>query len=154
SATTRASSGFVIVASPNVGSAELSGVAAVSANDVWAVGSADDQNLTEHWTGGAWHNVAIAHPGTSSHLNAVSAGGGQVWAVGSSSVSAEVYRWTGSAWAAVAGLPTGSDSQDIQFLDAVRAFSATNVWVGGEDVGGSHELWRWNGSSWKQITAL
>jgi len=33
-------------------------------------------------------------------------------------------------------------------------FSATNAWVGGEDVGQSHELWHWNGASWTQITAL
>jgi len=152
---TSVSSGFVIVASPNVGAqAELQGVTAVSAGDVWAVGQAAGENLIEHWTGSAWHKVAAPHPGTESLLNAVSAGGGEVWAVGESSLSSEVFRWTGSSWVAVGGLPSGSDSLDVQSLDAVRVFSATNAWVGGEDVGGSHELWRWNGSSWSHITAV
>lgn len=152
---TAATSGFVIVASPNVGAqAELEGVAAVSAGNVWAVGQAADRNLTEHWTGSAWHKVAVPHPGSFSRLHAVSAGGGAVWAVGESSVSSEVYRWTGSSWVAVGGLPSGSDSLDVQSLDAVRVFSSTNVWVGGEDVGGSHELWHWNGATWTHITAL
>jgi hypothetical protein len=152
---TAASSGFVVVASPNVGAeAELSSVAAVSPSDVWAVGAAAGRNLVEHWTGSAWNKVAVPHPGTYSGLNSVSVGGGQVWAVGASSVSPEVYRWTGNSFASVGGLPYGGDAPDILFLSAVRVFSATNAWVGGEDVGGSHELWHWNGASWTQITAL
>ena len=50
-----------VVPSPNVGPVlTLShGVAAVSANDVWAVGSYDvtDKALVEHWDGTAWSVV-------------------------------------------------------------------------------------------------
>jgi hypothetical protein len=48
----------------NVG---LSGVAAVSANDIWAVGSfpviGGEQTLTEHWDGTSWSIIASPNPG-------------------------------------------------------------------------------------------
>src|SRR5262245_58405360 len=52
---------WTVVASPNAspGNNQLNGAATISANDVWAVGSAEnslgnDQLLAEHWDGTAW----------------------------------------------------------------------------------------------------
>src|SRR5437868_2907408 len=51
-------SAWSVVSSPNRGpdNNNLTGVAALSANDVWAVGS-DGKTLVEHWNGSAWSIV-------------------------------------------------------------------------------------------------
>lgn len=87
-----------IVASPSPASNDtLSGVAARSATDVWAVGTRQDRSgaipidrtLTEHWNGSAWSVVASPNVGGNDNLlNGVSAATGDVWAVGSSNVFA------------------------------------------------------------------
>ena len=87
-----------MVASPTPASNDtLSGVAARSAGDVWAVGTRQDRSgaipidrtLTEHWNGSAWSVVASPNVGGNDNLlNGVSATTGDVWAVGSSEVTA------------------------------------------------------------------
>src|SRR5207245_6465223 len=71
-----------IVTSPNPGAQlnELFGVAAVSANDVWAVGSfaltgfSPSQPLIEHWNGTSCSAVSSPNVGTQTNgLNAITA---------------------------------------------------------------------------------
>src|SRR5207249_1249822 len=69
-----------VVSSPNAGirSNFLNGVAAVSANDVWAVGyyynGSVNQTLVEHWDGASWSVVSSPNAGASdNYLFAVSA---------------------------------------------------------------------------------
>ena len=79
-----------VVPSPNGNSnSVLSGVAAVSANDVWAVGSDSNSNfvtrsLTEQWNGKQWSVVKSPSPGSfSTQLEGVAAvSATDVWAVG------------------------------------------------------------------------
>src|SRR6266704_482285 len=80
---------WVLVSSPNVGQDFnfLDGVAAISANDVWAVGNSYDgtttSTLTEHWNGKKWSIVPSANTGSFSNLVAVAAvSSTDVWAVG------------------------------------------------------------------------
>jgi hypothetical protein len=87
-----------VVASPSPASNDtLSGVAARSATDVWAVGFRQDRSgpipidrtLTEHWNGATWSVVASPNVGANDNLlNGVSATTGDVWTVGSSDVFA------------------------------------------------------------------
>jgi hypothetical protein len=68
-------------------SSELSGVAARSANDVWAVGSyrtssGATHTLALHWDGARWSRVAA--PGTGLSEVTVVPGSRQAWAVGGS----------------------------------------------------------------------
>jgi hypothetical protein len=91
-------SAWSVVASPSPASNDtLSGVAARSAGDVWAVGTRQDRSgaipidrtLTEHWNGSAWSVVASPNVGGNDNLlNGVSATTGDVWTVGSSEVTA------------------------------------------------------------------
>jgi hypothetical protein len=77
-----------IVSSPATGTApSLTGVAALSASDVWAAGTAGGLTLTEHWNGSAWATVTSPDPGSSDDLSSMSAtpGTGIVWAAGASS---------------------------------------------------------------------
>ena len=75
----------------------LTGVAAVAANNAWAVGytittdgtNQPDKTLVEHWNGSAWSVVASPNVGGNDNLlNGVSATTGDVWTVGSSDVFA------------------------------------------------------------------
>src|SRR2546421_433271 len=67
-----------VVKSPNVGSRDnqLSGVAAVSANNIWAVGSYlnssgnANQTLIEHWNGTSWN--VVKSPNVGFHNNELS----------------------------------------------------------------------------------
>jgi hypothetical protein len=79
-----------IVPSPRVNPPEpldtqsgLGGVAAISANDIWAVGEALNQTLTEHWDGTSWSVITSPDPGKFNVLVAATAlGDGTVAAVG------------------------------------------------------------------------
>ncbi|HEU5374267.1 MAG TPA: hypothetical protein VFV38_02420 [Ktedonobacteraceae bacterium] len=79
-----------VVHSPQVGTSSiLSAVAAVSASDVWAVGSDGDgntffQTLIEHWNGSGWSVVPSASPGSFSTqlLGVAAVSATDVWAVG------------------------------------------------------------------------
>jgi hypothetical protein len=92
---------WTVVPSPNVGgtstfaTSTLSGVAAVSANDIWAVGSFTDtstgfqQTLVEHWDGKSWTVVPSTNLGStgSSSLSGVAAlPNGTVVAVGTTTI--------------------------------------------------------------------
>src|SRR5260370_33578560 len=62
---------WMIVSSPSVPGATLSGVAAVSAGDIWAVGYSEATNfgrstLPEDWNGSGWSGVSA--PNTSSQF--------------------------------------------------------------------------------------
>jgi len=68
------------------GAGQLDGVAALSANDVWASGTslvAPAKNVTFRWTGSAWHAVAPAGlaDGWVESMTRVP-GSTQLWAVG------------------------------------------------------------------------
>jgi hypothetical protein len=77
--------------------AYLTGVAAISHNDVWAVGwsgsGAFRSALTLHWDGQRWKNVPVLF--NAAGLNAVAAVPGAVWAVGCCPTS---LRWNGTKW--------------------------------------------------------
>jgi hypothetical protein len=80
-------SSWSVVASPNPttnGNSFLDGIAAASANDIWAVGGASgfpSVPITEHWDGTSWSIVAT--PSGVSSLNGVTAlSDGTVVAVG------------------------------------------------------------------------
>src|SRR6266568_5986635 len=93
---------------PNVVPSGLSGVAAVSANDVWAVGTSGSQisggqTLIEHWNGAHWQIVKSPSPASSSDsLSGVAAvSASDVWAAGytfnSSSIQTLVEHWNGTS---------------------------------------------------------
>jgi hypothetical protein len=71
------------VKNPTVGS-RLNGIAAISANDIWAVGFNDAATLTEHWDGTSWKIVNSPNPGDlENRFSGVTAlGDGTVAAVG------------------------------------------------------------------------
>lgn len=149
----------------------LVALAAVSANDVWAVGNVFttpdiDLPLTERWDGSAWKIVTNpALPGvTDSLLSAVThiPASNQLWAVGFALKGSRpayeqplIERWDGAVWQ-VATAPTLPSGALGAKLHGVVALSATNAWAVGEYTASDHTIRalmiHWDGSAWKVIT--
>jgi hypothetical protein len=142
---------------------ELSGVAATSATDVWAVGDYIKgfvhHTLVERWNGKAWKVQRVPNPGGSADSNALvgvaATSPTNVWAVGDS-YNGTVFRplvehWNGKAWK-VQPSPNPGGSADSNGLLSVAATSATNAWaVGFHDTSSSYQtlVEHWNGKIWK-----
>ena len=157
-------SSWKVVPSPNIGSQTqptnntLTGVTAVSANDVWAVGYAGGENLIEHWNGKIWSIVPSPNIGTNANflygVSAISAT--DIWAVGdtpggvrSGSVTLTEH-WNGKTWSIV---PSPNSGTLGSYLNGVSALTSNNVWsVGSYDQNyGSPApslIEHWNGYSW------
>jgi len=131
------------VPSPNSGTASdanvLSGVAAISASDAWAVGThasrtSAGQTLTLHWDGKTWTKVPSPNAGSGKNvLLAVAAtSASNAWAVGFvGAINTDrtlVERWNGMTWAMVSSPNPGSNGNN---LSAVAATSASNAWAVG-----------------------
>ncbi len=132
--------GWTPVFSPNGpgGNNILYSVAAVSSDDVWAVGYSGSPGpvLIEHWNGGQWISVPGQNPGSSGNvLRGVTAlATNDVWAVGyyndGTVVQTLVEHYDGSAWNIV--IPTSpSVGSSATYLYGVAAVATNDVWAVG-----------------------
>ena len=162
--------------SPNPHGNTLNAVAAVSANDVWAVGYKNDNNLNDsrtlvmHWNGASWQTVASPNPAstpdcqnfnTGNVLSAVSATStDDVWAVGFSfSCSAllvpMIQHWDGTSWKAVRSPKLRTN--DNSALTGVVAFAPNNVYAVGYQPASNGAVLtlveHWDGKSWKVMSS-
>ena len=153
------------VSSPNVAPEvdnTLSGVAAVGANDVWAVGTQQPTSLTDphtlvlHWDGTAWTIVSSPNDGgntVGNHLLAASAvAANDVWAVGYSELGTLAEHWDGTNWSVIS-TPSSANGAAPIFLPGVAALASNNIWAVGEAFDNrrsvSHTLTeQWNGTQW------
>jgi hypothetical protein len=152
-------SSWSVIPSPNPAGKTyvvLNGVAAVSANDIWAVGSSGDpssiplQTLTEHWDGTSWSIIPSPSPGTynGNVLNAVAAiSSNDVWAVGwyqsgpsGQEGGALTMHWDGTSWTVI-------PNPSRWTLYAITAISSNDVWAVGEQ-----SILHWNGTTWSIVS--
>src|ERR1022692_1830765 len=123
----------------------LSGVAATSASNAWAVGSYSNdaagvvQTIILRWNGTAWKHVRSPDPGGSSTFNVLdgvaATSASNAWAVGEyfhgTTDQTLVLHWNGTAWKRVRS-PDPGGSSTVNELAAVAATSPGNIWaVGG-----------------------
>ena len=165
------SAAWKIVPSPNgtdLNTNTLNGVAAVSVNDVWAVGSYNNsdrtlsQTLTMHWDGTRW--TVVPSPNKDVGNNKLTAVSGtstsDVWAVGTfSNTNSGTYQpltehWNGIRWIVV-NSPVAPSSSD-NFLSAVKAIGKNNVWAVGYDYTIDQTTSRtliehWDGRQWTVV---
>ncbi len=118
------------------GGSGLYSVAAISSDDIWAVGAADygsgATTLTEHWDGTQWSHVPSPNIGAGqTYLQGVAAlATNDVWAVGDYGYPASqtlALHWDGSQWTQ---LPTPNLSRSTQ-LYGVTAIAPDDVWAVG-----------------------
>jgi len=152
---------------PSPPAKNVNGFAAVSQDDVWAVGidfGSPEHTFTEHWNGDTWSVVPSANVGTGDNaLNkAAFVSGTDGWAVGYSAPGDTsetsgwrtlVERWTGGRWSVVSSPnPTpGSNS-----LTGVAALSPSAAWAVGyhkTDAARQTLIERWNGTGWTVVTS-
>jgi hypothetical protein len=136
----------------------LNDVSAATANDVWAVGSADldvEGALIEHWHGARWHVVPADLPTDASlTLSAVSAlRDGEAWAVGYAghpfSTAPVVEHWSGDGWRIV----PSPDAPGGSLLTDVSAVASDDVWAVGliPEPTTRTVIEHWDGSTWELI---
>src|SRR5262245_902375 len=102
-----AGSGWAVVPSPNTGSPHnyFYGVAAITSNDVWAVGgygnlTTQAQQLIQHWDGKNWTVASTPTLLTTyNELQGVSAlSTNDVWVVGGGDGQGLIEHWDGTSW--------------------------------------------------------
>ncbi len=156
-----------VMPSPNPSSTlnVLNAVAAVSANDVWAVGFAPtgaSNILIEHWNGAIWS--VVPGPSTSMTLSNLSAlaviAANDIWAVGSGRLGDEdatvTIHWNGSAWSLIPSPNVGPEVDNT--LHGIAAIASNDVWAVGTQQPTSltdpHTLTlHWNGSLWSIVAS-
>jgi len=138
----------------------LRDVAAIAANDVWAVGyqedsSGGDLTLTQHWNGAAWTRVSSTNPSSENYLSGVAAvAATDVWAVGykeSGGLYEElILHWNGISWTES---PTRGGAYRV--LSDVAALSPNDVWAIGYQFsfnrGYQGLAMHWNGAAWSDV---
>ena len=139
----------------------LRDVAAISANDVWAVGyqqeaDAGDLTVTLHWDGLTWTRVSSPNPSSENYLNAVAGvAASDVWAVGykeSDALYSElILHWDGSAWTV-----SSASAGGYRVLMDVAALTANDVWAIGYkfsfNAGYQGLAMHWDGAHWSEVT--
>jgi len=148
-------SAWTIVPTPRVpsGDTRLVSVAAVGANDVWAVGfdtmnSRGRRPLAEHWDGTAWSVVPTPNPGGPSGFASVAARGtDDVWAVGYKNPAEApiAEHWDGSRWSFVDVGHAGRNA----VLTGVSATPADVFAAGATQYHALVE--RWNGAAFERV---
>lgn len=161
------SGSWSIISSWSVGGgSSLEAVAAISANDVWAVGwegSSDSfttDTLTEHWDGLTWNLVpSVNVKALDQKLYGVAAAStNDVWAVGEydnangSHFQTLIEHWNGTSWSIVKA-PKGNN-----YLNAVAAVSSNDVWAVGVSPNPKNSNSKtltehWNGTSWSIVSS-
>jgi hypothetical protein len=152
--------------SPNPGSAfnTLTGVAATSPTNAWAVGyytgatGRPRHTLILHWDGTAWKQQSSPNPGANHGgvLEGVAATSAtNAWAVGNYTRHRRgqplIVHWDGTTWKQVPSPIVSTFSSD---LIGVAATSATNAWAVGRSGLPQEEqapILHWDGTAWKQV---
>jgi hypothetical protein len=151
-----------IVDAPQIDFGSLADVAALSKNDVWAVGATGDEStLIEHWDGTSWSVVPSPNPGSAQNFLSGVAGvaGGDVWAVGLAAYPSGdhiqatlIERWDGTRWSVV----ESKDPYREDELDSVAVDPTGRAWSVGSGFDGIfHTLAEhWDGSKWTIASSL
>jgi hypothetical protein len=147
---------------------QLSGVAAITSNNVWAVGISFGgnihQSLIEHWNGKNWQTVPTPDHGLFPTLEAVAAipGTNQVWAVGTQITKAHgnqtlIERWNGQVWQIVPS-PLNQNDVNSNILYSVVATSKNDAWATGVYKKNTSQPYdwaalieHWNGKQWSIV---
>ena len=131
----------------------LSGVAATSAGNAWAVGSdGNGKTLIVHWNGTAWTRVPSPSLSGFASLSGVAATSAtNAWTVGfGGNGKTLIVHWNGTAWTRVPSASPGT----FATLSGVAATSATNAWAVGSAFRGKTLILHWNGTVWSQVPNL
>jgi hypothetical protein len=142
-----------VVPSPSPGTIDnkLKGIAAISSNDVWAVGSYDTSALIEHWNGSVW--AVVPNPGSNELTGVAPVSSNNVWAVGDSGGQTLAEHWNGSTWSVI---PSPNVGTYHNYFTGVSAVSSSNVWAVGWYYNDTDTVYQtliehWDGTIWSIV---
>lgn len=161
---------WAVVPSPNAGATynSLRAVAAVSSNDIWAVGGYTNsrnigRTLIERWNGVTWAVIPSPSIGKETNdLHAVAAiAASDVWAAGeyidlrAGRYQTLLEHWDGRHWSVV---PSPSPGAPYNFLDGIAATGPDDVWAVGhyslsETSPFQTLIEHWNGVAWSVVSS-
>jgi hypothetical protein len=145
---------------PGESASLLFAITAISANDIWAVGTGSlidigGGPLFEHWDGTTWTPTIVFLGGSPVAVSADATD--DVWAVGSSGLSSAkastfVAHFNGATWQSVPSPNVGASSE----FNGVVALAPTNVWVVGSSGDVAREptqtlIEHYDGSTWSVV---
>ena len=154
-----------VMASPNPGTGPngnyLRAVAAVSANDIYAVGSESSEGglsaLIEHFNGTSWSVVANPGVGVLQGITVISAR--DIWAVGDDGGPTKtlIEHFNGTGWSIVNSPNPHKGSGYYNELSAVSAVSASNIYAVGYYSTSTNPyqtlVEHYNGSTWSVMAS-
>ena len=117
---------------------QLTAVAAVAADDAWAVSYSGPANsvgrtLVEHWDGTSWTIVPSPSTGSDQLLSVAAVTATNVWAVGWRGTFPEertlIEHWDGSSWHVV---PSPNPSSQDDALQGITALPTGELWAAGQ----------------------
>ncbi len=154
---------FTIVETPNLGRHDyLRGIAALSPDDVWAVGyyvTTDNfLNLAMHWDGTAWTITPtpnLAQPLNDLLKKVTAIDSDNVWAIGGHG-NAYSLRWDGNQWSEVDIPPIVNRGSVVSNnLQDLASTSSSDIWAVGSMDSLEGGFWtltvHWNGTEWLQV---
>lgn len=134
------------------GATSLQGVAAISANNIWVVGS----GLIDHWNGANWQSALTPEipQGNWTAINASSAS--NIWVIGASGRVPQALHWDGQAWTTT---PLPAFSSGVASLSGIAVIAPDNAWAVGSVRSGDYSsgysyqafILRWDGSAWREV---
>lgn len=150
------------------GANQLFGVTAISAGDIWAVGSVSGAPLALHWNGSSWSVVPVgvgSGLSTESFASVSGSAGNDVWAVGqgkgifTSQTFATIRHWNGSRWseqlcraASASNPPDGYEGGGTNaYFTGVSTGASNDVWAVGV-IGSGPMILHWDGQAWTAVT--
>ena len=125
---------------------EFRAVAAVSTDDVWAVGYSA-QAVFEHWNGKLWKIVPSPYVYNNGEMNSVVAiSKNNVWAAGEGNFAAILEQWNGKVWSYIPGYTYGG----LTIINSISASGPNDIWAVGEYWNPNPVAFseHWNGSTW------
>jgi hypothetical protein len=152
------------VPSPNPGGPAndnaLSGVAAISANNIWAVGEYGSGTITKtlilHWNGTRWRQVPSPNPGSGfAGIDGVAgASSRNIWAVGDyfngATTQALIMHWNGTRWRRVISPEPGSRDRLLGLAILSRSSAlAAGYYSNGHAF--QTLIVRWTGTRWRRV---
>lgn len=133
----------------------LSGVAATSATNAWAVGGAHNGSpLILLWNGTDWARQRVPRLRGSAELSSVAATSARnAWAVGAVSDKTLILHWNGVSWKRTPS-PSPSGSPELTSVTAAPGGAALAVGFCHTRNGPLHLILRWTGRIWRMERAV
>lgn len=162
---------WLVVSSPNFGPRDnvLTGIAALSSTNIWAVGYFDDdagrrRTLVIHWDGLSWQRYPSPNRNADWNvLNSIAAvSSSNIWAVGYSYGSPRpplgrtlIVRWNGTVWRKVPSPNSGSGDNRLDAVATIPGTKPARLWAVGSywrtDDALQTLILRWNGGAWRKL---